>query len=145
MIKLRVVVVFSLVLFFVTGCYPPGVKITDEDRAVPKCSAVESVTVESLDDGDEPVCDLDGIDVVFPDGFARAAPELGTSGASGSSVSDPEVDEVITYSLWNVGIDGVVAARTNFDGTETEWWGTVQGIERVRQAFGDPRPIYQRL
>ena len=96
MIKLRAVVVLTLVLSFVTGCYPAGISITDEDRAVPECSAVESVTVESLDDADEAVCDLDGIDVIFPDGFTRAAPQLGTSGASGSSVSDPEVDEVIT-------------------------------------------------
>ena len=144
MIKLRAVVVLTLVLSFVTGCYPAGISITDEDRAVPECSAVKSVTVESLDDADEAVCDLDGIDVIFPDGFARAAPQLGTSGGSGSSVSDPEVDEVITYSLWNVGLDGVVAARTNFDGSQTEWWGTVQGISRVQQAFGDPAPIYQR-
>ena len=143
MIKSRAIAAIGL-SFFLTGCASEGIQISDADRALPKCAGITNVTVESLDDTDEATCDLDGIELTFPDGFQRATPQIGNSAASGSAVNNPEVDEMVTYSLWNIGIDGVVAARTNFDGSQTEWWGAVQGISRVQQAFGDPAPIYQR-
>lgn len=136
--KLFAAAIVFLVPLALLGCAGEGIPLTPEDTALPACEGVDRVTVETLADRVPEVCDLGNVTLEFPDGFTTLAPFIGSSAASGSAVTPPNIP--ITYSMWNIGIDGVVAARTQPGGSSTEWWGSPQGIKRVQDAFGTEVP-----
>ena len=136
-------IVISLVaVIALVGCSPQGIDISPEDRALQPCVGIDSVTVEELAALAPVDCDWSEVTVVYPDGFTKVAPSIGVT--SGSSSGDIDLDESVTYSMWNLGLDGVIAARTAPRGATTEWWGSARGIERVQEVEGvDIPPIVQ--
>lgn len=88
--------------------------------------------VESLDDTVLAPCDLTGSAVVFPDGYI-----LEVLGGTGSASGYTAEGALPSYSYYNVGIYGIVAAKTDAEGLKSEWWGRATAIERVQNAFGE--------
>lgn len=115
------------------GAEQDGVILDREENDVEPCAVREPVPVESLDDSEESgelVCDLTGVEVVFPGGESLLVSE-GTR-SRGSGESDPQ------YFVSALGVYGTVAA-VRPPGGDLQYWGTEEGVRRAREGrlFGD--------
>jgi hypothetical protein len=125
-------VAFSLGL---TGCYGPRLDIPRSALDLPACPvSSEPYSVTTLGNEPRAQCDLSGREILFPDGFTLAAPEIGSS----RSASDGE--HSATHTLFNFGTFGLVAAQTPEYSENTKWWGTKDGLKRYWDAFGKVDP-----
>jgi hypothetical protein len=131
----------GVLVLAIPGCGKSGVHFEPGDLDLTKCTSTEPVKVETLDDEPRAQCDLEGVEIVFPDGATVLAPGMGyvTARSSGPSGIVPN-----TQTLFNLGIYGIVAAQTSAKTKQTEWWGTPEDIQKEQAATGTYVPLIDR-
>lgn len=114
-----------------SGCVAASYSLTPAESDIPVCEDHSPVSVESLNDSELASCDLVGTELVFPDGVhLMVGDAMGAESSSGATGCGP------MYSFYNVGIYGIVASRTDSDGSHTTWWGRPRALKKVHDAFG---------
>lgn len=141
MFRVSMVVTIGVLVLSIPGCGKSGVHFEPGDLDLAKCTSTEPVKVETLDDEPRAQCDLEGVEIVFPDGATVLAPEMG---GVGSASSGPSGIVPNTQTLFNLGIYGIVAAQTSAKKHQTEWWGTQEGIKKQQAATGSDVPLMNR-
>jgi hypothetical protein len=122
-----------------TSCVGPRVDIPRDSFDLPKCELTsEPITVQSLKQKSPVECDLQGAQILFPDGYTMRAPEIGSSDSAAGNGHDD------THTLFNFGSFGLVAAERSVGSTKTRWWGTSEGLKEYWAAFGKTGPSLQK-
>lgn len=133
-----VMLAFSAVL--VTGCSGPSISLSGAELNVLPCEDRSPVNAADLGDSTRATCDLAGVEMVFPDGYALVAPQIMASSAEAPGDATSEPVSTYTYSILNLGVYGLVAARGRNDGSASEWWGTRDGLEKAATIYGVQAP-----
>ncbi len=116
-----------------TSCASGGPGLDPDDANLPACAGLSAINVDDLDHEPNGTCDLKGVAIAFPDGTTLNAPGFG---GVRESAADGKEGSSAFYTLFNLGSLGIVAAQTNPSRTDTQWWGTLSGIESQKEVSG---------
>jgi hypothetical protein len=116
----------------------PSISLSNDEAELPACEDRSPLSVEELDDVSRVTCDHVGGDVVFSDGVVVQAPSVLSSRSRSFGQGDQEPE--FTYTLWNIGVYGIAAARARNDKTQSEWWGTPVALEKLSVLYGEDAP-----
>ncbi|MCJ1715235.1 hypothetical protein [Curtobacterium sp. VKM Ac-2922] len=126
-------------LVALTGCGSDGVLTLGADEATRSpCPSPTTIPVEQLRTSAAPTCVPAGSDLLFPNGTRVTIDDQAGSGGL-QSTSDP-----VRYSWIDVGNFGVVAGQATTSCARHHVWGSIEGVRRVRQAFGPDWPCPAR-
>ncbi len=105
--------------------------LSAKESDIPVCTDLSPRQVEDLDTDDRATCDITGADLLFPDGTT-----LTLDGAAGAYQSFGTTGSSDYYSWTDVGVYGYVAAQVSPHCDSRKYWGSREGVDRVRRAFG---------
>jgi len=99
-----------------------------EEVSLQPCEDSPPVDLGSIS-AETATCDIDGLEIVFPNGYSMKAPAMAGVGESWTS-SAPE-----RYYAENLGTYGIAAAVRDAHG-DVSWSGNSSAIEKRQEIFG---------
>ncbi|MBS3182381.1 hypothetical protein [Leucobacter manosquensis] len=123
-LKAGVLLLFSASLF---GCAPKGVDVPERFQDLPRCSLVK-IKIEDLAASGAPGCDLEGSEVIAPDGLVLGIGPVGDVTELSFSSSDNSAER--TFMIVNWGVPGVAVSATH---EESQIWASTPEAEKLQK------------